>query len=179
MRGIYFFLFICLCVLFFVKIATHRVSGVSMMPTLENKDYLFIIKGKKPSRYSLVTFAPKKHSADSYVKRILGLPGDRIWLDKNTVYLNHQMAQSNPTPENELQLSGSDLPDGTLKVRVTWEVASKLQGLEKIPEGQYFVLGDNRNHSNDSRHLGLIDQKQIEGVVSFRYYPLNRIGLID
>ncbi|OJG26536.1 signal peptidase I [Enterococcus caccae] len=136
------------------------------------------MKNAEPTRYSLITFQPREKKYESYVKRVIGLPGDRIWLDQNTVYLNFQMAESNPTPPNEEHLSGVDLPDGTLKIRVSWEVAAQLEGLSTIPKDQFFVLGDNRRHSTDSRELGLIDKNKIEGVVTFRYYPLNRLGLI-
>ncbi|OEG15355.1 signal peptidase I [Enterococcus quebecensis] len=150
-----------------------------MLPTLKNNDRLLVMKGEYPSRYNLITFVPKNKEKESYIKRVLGLPGDRIWLDQNNLYINHQMSSSNLTPENESALLGSELPDGTLKVRVSWEVAAKLQGISSIPEHQYFVLGDNRRHSTDSRQLGLIDFKQIEGVVRFRYYPLDRLGSIN
>ncbi|WP_086314604.1 signal peptidase I [Enterococcus sp. 7F3_DIV0205] len=163
---------------FFMKIKAHMVSGESMIPTLQNKDRLFIVKSKDPTRYSIITFQPNEVPNESYVKRVMGLPGDRIWLDQNTLYLNGQMAETNPTPADETNLSGIELPDGTLKVRVTWEVAAKLEGLTMIPDNQFFVLGDNRKHSADSRELGLIDRNKIEGVVTFRYYPLNRLGLI-
>lgn len=165
--------------MFLLRVKTHVVVGESMLPTLNNHDRIAVIKKKEPKRYSLVTFQPGDKKSESYVKRVLGLPGDRIWLDQNTVYLNHQMAENNPTPPNETGLTGIDLPDGTLKVRVTWEVAAKLEGLSTIPKDQFFVLGDNRRHSKDSRELGLIAKDKIEGVVAFRYYPFQRFGLID
>lgn len=177
-QGVFFALAIG-CVVFLTKIQTHRVNGISMLPSLQDKDYLLIVKGKKPSRYSIITFQPKEQSQDSFVKRVVGVPGDRIWLDKNTVYLNHQMDSANPTPENELTLSGVDLPDGTLKIRVNWDIAAKLQGLSMIPKDQFFVLGDNRGSSVDSRQLGLIHSKQIEGVVSVRYFPFHSLGPVD
>lgn len=155
------------------------VSGESMVPTLQTGDRLFVSKNEVPNRYSLITFQPREQKQESYVKRVMGLPGDCIWLDKNTLYLNYQMAPSNPTPQNDWNLSGVDLPDGTLKVRVTWEVAAQLEGLSSIPDNHFFVLGDNRAHSTDSRQLGLIDGEKIEGVVKFRYYPFNRLGPID
>ncbi|WP_430602839.1 signal peptidase I [Enterococcus sp. DIV0724b] len=166
-------------ILFFIKVAPHAVSGESMKPTLQNNDHLFVSKHEAPKRYSLITFQPREKKNESYVKRVIGMPGDRIWLDQNTVYLNAQMAKKNPTPSNESELSGLDLPDGTLKIRVTWEVAAKLEGLSEIPNNQFFVLGDNRRHSTDSRELGLVDKNKIEGVVKFRYYPFNRLGLIE
>ncbi|WP_249921881.1 signal peptidase I [Candidatus Enterococcus palustris] len=178
LRRISFFLLLLFGILFLVKVKPHVVSGESMLPTLHNKDRLFSMKNAEPTRYSLITFQPREEKHESYVKRVIGLPGDRIWLDKNTVYLNFQMAESNPTPPNEEHLSGVDLPDGTLKIRVSWEVAAQLEGLSTIPKNQFFVLGDNRRHSTDSRELGLIDKNKIEGVVTFRYYPLNRLGLV-
>lgn len=174
-----FLLVLFLGILFLIKIKPHQVSGESMMPTLENGDRLFILKNEDPQRYSVITFEPKGNKDESYIKRVIGMPGDRIWLDQNTVYLNSQMAETNPTPPNEENLSGVELPDGTLKVRVDWEIAAELEGLSTIPADHYFVLGDNRRHSTDSREMGLIDQDQVEGVVKFRYFPFNRLGTID
>ncbi|XUD02336.1 signal peptidase I [Enterococcus sp. AZ177] len=179
LKEILFISFMIIGVFFLIKIKTHMVSGESMLPTLQTNDRLFIAKGKSPNRYSLITFQPREEKEESYVKRVMGMPGDRIWLDHNTLYLNYQMSDTNPTPQNNWYLSGEELPDGTLKVRVTWETAAKLDGLSAIPENQFFVLGDNRSNSTDSRQLGLIKLKQIEGVVQYRYYPFNRLGPID
>ena len=174
-----FIVFMICCLIFLSQTRFHRVDGESMLPTVKNNDYLFISKRTPVLRYSVVTFEPPGKPDESYIKRIVAIPGDRIWLDKNMVYLNYQMADDNLTPANDQYLSGADLPDGTLKVRVTWDVAAALEKYDRIPEGYYFVLGDNRNHSTDSRHLGLIEQKKIEGVAVFRYYPFSRIGAID
>lgn len=179
LKNVVFLLIMLIGVLFLIKVKTHIVSGESMMPTLQNKDRLFVLKNEKPERYSLITFQPGEKKNESYIKRVIGMPGDRIWLDQNNVYLNSQMAETNPTPPNEENLLGSDLPDGTLKVRVTWEVAAKLKDFSTIPENQFFVLGDNRRNSKDSREMGLINEDQIEGIVKYRYYPFNRIGTID
>lgn len=174
-----FLLILLLGMLLLLKIETHMVSGESMSPTLKNKDRLFIVKKAEPKRYSVITFQPRSKKNESYIKRVIGLPGDRVWLDQNTVYLNFQMAKKNPTPPNDEKLSGIDLPDGTLKIRVSWEVAAQLEGLSTIPKNNFFVLGDNRRHSTDSRELGLIDKNKIEGVAILRYYPLDRLGLIE
>ena len=179
LKNTLFLLFLLIGILFLIKVKTHVVSGESMMPTLKNGDRLFVLKNAEPQRYSLITFQPEEKKNESYIKRVIGLPGDRIWLDQNTLYLNSQMAETNPTPPNEENLSGVDLPDGTLKIRVDWEVAAQLKDFSTIPEEYYFVLGDNRRNSTDSRELGLINTEQIEGVVKYRYYPFNRIGTID
>lgn len=177
-KEVMFILFLVIGIIFLVKIKTHLVSGESMLPTLKTDDRLFVAKGKMPSRYSLITFQPRENKEESYVKRVIGLPGDRIWLEHNTLYLNYQMKPSNATPPNNLNLSGEELPDGTLKIRITWETAAKFERISTIPENHFFVLGDNRTNSTDSRQLGFIDLEQIEGVVQFRYYPLNRLGSV-
>lgn len=174
------FLILIGCSLWFlITMKAHRVVGHSMEPALSNQDYLFVRKGAIPKRYSLITFEPKGKTNDSYIKRVIGVPGDTIWLDNNTLYLNHQMKAKQIRPQVNSHLAGEELPDGTLKIWVTEEVAKALYRVKKIPEETYFVLGDNRNHSTDSRQLGLISKKDIEGVVKFRYYPFSKLGKID
>ena len=170
-------LIVC-CLLFLIRVKTHRVSGVSMSPTFENNDRIFVAKGKVPSRLDIVTFSPKDKPKDSYVKRVVGMPGDTIWLEENKLFINHQLKEGAQTPISNTDKRAIDLPDGTIKVNVSVDVMNQLSGLSKIPKDQYFLLGDNRNHSTDSRMMGFIDAKQIEGVVSYRYYPLNKIGFV-
>lgn len=163
---------------FLVALRPHQVDGQSMMPTLADRDRLLVFKSKSPNRYDLIVFDPQTKDASSYVKRVIGLPGDRIWLDNNTLYLNSQLAETDQTIKSNQFLTGEDLPDSTLKLWVNEEVARALYGLDEIPANHYFVLGDNRNHSTDSRKLGLIEDKQIEGIVVYRYFPLNRLGSV-
>ncbi|WP_375180332.1 signal peptidase I [Enterococcus rotai] len=167
-----FFLCIFLGILFLIKVAPHVVDGSSMFPTLENGDRIFVNKGETPKRYSIVTLDPLKKKKESYVKRVVGLPGDSIWLEGTSLFLN----QEQPTFSVEGSSKSSQLPDGTIKITVNKAVAQKMEGLERIPADNYFVLGDNRNHSNDSRSFGLVSAKQIEGVAMYRYYPVTRLG---
>lgn len=167
------------CLWFLIFNKAHQVKGYSMEPAIENNDRLFIRKGAEPKRYSLITFDPTGEQKESYVKRVVGMPGDTLWIDNNTLYLNHQMKEETEPPRTNSALSGEELPDGTIKMWVTEEVAKKLYKVKKIPQNGYFVLGDNRNHSTDSRKLGLIAKKQIEGVVIFRYYPFSKLGAIS
>ncbi|WP_348921203.1 signal peptidase I [Enterococcus rotai] len=167
-----FFLCIFLGILFLIKVAPHVVDGSSMFPTLENGDRIFVNKGETPKRYSIVTLDPLKKKKESYVKRVVGLPGDSIWLEGTSLFLN----QEQPTFSVEGSSKSTQLPDGTIKITVNKAVAQKMEGLERIPADNYFVLGDNRNHSNDSRSFGLVSAKQIEGVAMYRYYPVTRLG---
>jgi signal peptidase I len=166
------------CVIFLIRVKTHQVSGESMAPTFENRDRIFVAKKQEPKRLDIVTFSPKNNAKESYVKRVIGIPGDTIWLEENKLFINHQMKERAQQPISDTDKRAIDLPDGTIKVDVSVDVMNQLKGLTKIPKNQYFLLGDNRNHSTDSRMMGLIDQAQIEGVVTFRYYPLNRCGFV-
>lgn len=171
------FVIIC-CVLFLFRVKTHRVSGQSMAPTFENNDRIFVTKGKSPTRYDIVTFSPKDKPKESYVKRVVGQPGDTIWFEENKLFINHQMKAQSKVPVSDTDKRAIDLPDGTVKIDVSVVVMNQLKDLNKIPEDAYFLLGDNRNHSTDSRMMGLIEKEQIEGVVSFRYYPFNKVGFV-
>ncbi|WP_086350797.1 signal peptidase I [Candidatus Enterococcus clewellii] len=160
LAGILFFLF---------AFQKHTVDGVSMAPTLKDGDRIIIQRTQELQRYNLITFEPKDQPGKSFVKRVIGLPGDAIRVGENTLYLNGDQSFSPDT---------DDLPDGTLKVSIAYEVQYALTGLTEIPEDHYFVLGDNRIQSNDSRSFGLISKKQIEGIVVFRYFPFASIGLL-
>lgn len=81
-----FFLCVSLCVLFLFKVKTHAVEGFSMFPTLENGDRIFVNKGEAPKRYSIITLDPLKKKKESYVKRVIGLPGDSIWLEGTSFF---------------------------------------------------------------------------------------------
>ncbi len=168
--------FVLSCLGFLVFIQTHRVDGQSMKPTLQDHDRLFVRKNQTPERYDLITFTPPNNPKESYVKRVIGLPGDRIWVDNNSVYLNQSLAEEDQVMTSNQFLSGEDLPDGTIKVWVTEAVAKESYSMRVIPADHYFVLGDNRNHSTDSRHFGLVKKQAVEGVVTFRYYPVTRLG---
>lgn len=174
-----FVLFIAIAVFLLVAFKTHRVSGNSMVPTFKNNDRIIVKKNATPKRYDIVTFDPEIPDDPSYVKRIIGVPGDQIWTEPNAVYLRPSNAVPWQKEQNEAQqfVIGM-LPDSTIKVLVHEEVALNLEGFSTIPKGSYFVLGDNRADSKDSRAIGLIEENQIEGVVMFRYFPFNKIGLV-
>lgn len=157
---------------FFLRFTAHQVDGQSMEPTFQNGDRILIVKTKEITRYSIVAFDPKYTEDDSYVKRVIGLPGDKIQVRGLSLYLLPKENEQDEVEDSE------ELSDGTIKVTLSQQAANELLHLDRIPADQYFVQGDNRLHSSDSREFGLIESNQIEGIVVYRYYPLNTMGLV-
>lgn len=143
------------------------VKGESMLPTLENHNRLIINKIGKIDRFDLIVFdAPdvKKGTKAEYIKRVIGLPGDRLVMKDDVLYINGK-AYKEPYVKRG---NGKTTKDFTLE-----EIAGKTI----IPDGYYFVMGDNRLKSNDSRRFGLISKDSIIGKVTLRFYPLEDAGL--
>lgn len=168
-------IFAVLVFFFILNTSPHVVDGDSMKPTLLDADRVIVRRTKEPKRYEVITFKPPVKSEFQYVKRIIGMPGDLIWTEGNDLFINHQAAA---LPEASDQSAASELPDGTIKINISEAALEQLSQLKKIPKDQYFVLGDNRNNSSDSRTFGLVDGQAIEGVVSFRFAPFDTIGWI-
>ncbi|WP_086350025.1 signal peptidase I [Candidatus Enterococcus clewellii] len=161
--------------LFIFNTSPHMVDGDSMNPTLINGDKVIVTRTKKPERYDIITFDPPVDSDFQYVKRVIGMPGDAIWVNGSELFIN----EGGKVPENMEETAANELPDGTIKVTLSTKALEQLENVEKIPENCYFVLGDNRDNSSDSRDFGLVGSSSIEGIVSFRYGPMNSIGWIS
>ncbi|GLC87421.1 signal peptidase I [Lysinibacillus piscis] len=151
------------------------VDGESMMPTLENGDRMIVNKfGYKigePERFDIVVFhAPEQKN---YIKRVIGLPGDTLEYKDDQLYINGE-----PLDEPYLDTYKSQLTEGTLTEDFTLKDidASLEDGV--IPEGYIFVMGDNRRYSKDSRHIGLVAQKEIIGNTSLIFWPFNDIKIV-
>ncbi len=161
---------ICFAIVFLI---THFVgqrtvvSGSSMEDTLSDGDNLIVDKLSyrfhNPERYDVVVF-PYQYEEDTYyIKRIIGLPGEVVNIDSDgTVYINGEPLDENYGTETILNsgLASSDIVLG---------------------EDEYFVLGDNRNNSTDSRfeQVGNIHGSDIVGKAWVRVYPFNEFGLVD
>jgi len=152
-----------------------RVGGASMMPTYEDGDFVLVNKiGKKISgieRFDVIVF--KTPNDETYIKRVIGLPGDHIAYENDTLYINGEALE-----EPYLDLHKKQLLDtGTLTQDFTLQ---SLTDHSTIPEGYLFVLGDNRRNSIDSRYssVGLVPMEKVFGKTSIRLYPLDSIGIV-
>ena len=137
------------------------VSGDSMNPTLENGEILLLNKLENDyERFDIVIIDFDNGIVkEKLIKRIIGLPGEKIEYISGKLYINDKYVK------DEFESSTYDF--------------STLSLGDKIPEGKYLVLGDNRTNSSDSRMLGLIDKKDIEGSISSRIYPFNKFGKVE
>ncbi|MBO0421745.1 signal peptidase I [Enterococcus plantarum] len=148
-----------------------EVVGISMEPTYHESDRLWQSSFLNPKRFDVATF-PSPRDGKRIVKRIVGLPGDTIRMENDQLYINDKKYDEPYLDEFKNALTdGNPLTtDFTLKNSATAPATV-------VPEGKYFVLGDNRRKTDDSRYFGFVDKEAIVGVVYFRYYPLNKIGV--
>lgn len=147
----------------------NKVKGQSMEPTYHDGEQIFTDKisyhFNQPKRGDVVVFRSPVNINDDYIKRIIGLPGEQIKINSGHVFINSQLL-------NEIEYLDSSVYTGPESfLRENQEVT--------IPEGTYFVMGDNRQHSRDSRDFGPVVPKEFVGKVFFRYWPTNRFGKID
>ena len=139
-----------------------RVEGTSMLPRLEDHDRLFINKFvyhiESIHRDDIVVFHYPRDPAKSYIKRVIGLPGDRIWINDGHVWVNGA------------ELDESYVPD---RYRDTRSMAETI-----IPDDSYFVMGDHRSISSDSREFGSVERDLIYGKAVFVYWPAKDAGVV-
>jgi signal peptidase I len=139
-----------------------KVEGTSMTPGLADQERIFI--NKFTYRFGLgniergdtVVFKAPVDEEKSYIKRVIGLPGDRVRIEQGQVYVNGR-----PLVEHYIQEDYRDL--GSMEEKV-------------VPAGKYFVLGDHRNSSSDSRAWGWVPRERIYGKAVFAYWPLAKMG---
>jgi len=156
-----------LCVLLFLYIVKSLffswavIDGDSMMPSIQNRDIVIVVKTMQTYKRGDIVIC---HSGKGYernlIKRVIGVPGDVIEIDT----INHRVLV------NQVVL------DEPYLLEETWEYGDVHYPV-KVPPGQYFVMGDNRNNSLDSRYseIGTLPSKNIEGKVKIRVYPFSRI----
>ncbi|KMY53597.1 signal peptidase I [Bacillus sp. FJAT-27231] len=149
-------------------IAPIVVDGESMMPTLNDGDWMIVNKLGEPQRFDIVVFHAPEHK--DYIKRVIGLPGDKVEYKDDKLYINGKYYKEPYLDEYKEQEPGPLTPDFTLQ---------DITGEETVPKGEIFVLGDNRLYSKDSRHIGTIKIDEVVGDTSVVFWPLNKIRLVD
>lgn len=139
-----------------------KVEGGSMEPGLEDQERIFINKlvyrWEKIERGDIVVFRYPRDPHKSFIKRVIGLPGDRVRIAFGHVYLNGRL------------ISESYVPDDFLDTRSYPETT--------VPPNAYFVLGDHRSMSNDSRDFGPVSRTYIYGKAVFGYWPMDKLGIL-
>jgi len=145
----------------------NQVKGVSMEPTFKSGDYILTLKityKLRPiERGDVIVFKSPRNPEIEYIKRVIGLPGDKIVIANGQVFVNNKLL-------NETYISATTN---------LWENGFVKENQPLIvPENHVFVMGDNRPRSSDSRDFGPIAISLIEGVVFYRYYPPQKAGFI-
>jgi signal peptidase I len=137
-----------------------KVEGTSMMPGLEDQERIFVNKfvyrWEPIERGDIVVFRYPRDTSKSYIKRVIGLAGDHIRIENGEVYVNGRALDEDYVP--------SDYADA----RSFGEIV--------VPSSSYFVLGDHRTMSNDSRDFGSVNERYIYGKAVFGYWPMEKLG---
>lgn len=145
----------------------HQVKGASMETNFHDGEYILTDKisyrFNDPKRGEVVIFKAPRNPELDYIKRIIGLPGEKIEIENGSVFINDKELKEEYLPEDLNVSGGLFLPKGK-------EIT--------IPDSSYFVLGDNRHHSSDSREWGPIQKENIVGKAFFRYWPPQLIGIL-
>lgn len=144
----------------------HKVSGLSMFPTFNDGDYIMTDKLSyrfgSPKKGDIIVLKNPRNEEQDFIKRIIAVPGDTLKVEESSVYVNGQRLAESYLPSGTYTRSGGFLNEGV-------EI--------KAGPNQYFVFGDNRERSSDSREWGSLTKEEIIGKVFFRYWPPKSFGL--
>ncbi len=154
-------------VIYLFILTPNQVKGASMEPTFHSGDYILTsritYKFRNPQRGDVIVFKSPKNPDIEYIKRIIGLPGDKILIENGEVYVN-----------------GIKLEETYISAKTNlWEGGFVQEGKAiEVPDGYLFVMGDNRPRSSDSREFGPIPFDSVVGQVFYRYFPTSVMGAI-
>jgi signal peptidase I len=146
----------------------YQVNGESMGPNFQDKEYiltsLISLKISELERGDVIVFQAPTNAEKDYIKRVIGIPGDTVELINGKVYVNGQKLNEAYLSENTSTDSRVFLREGAVKT---------------VPPDSYFVLGDNRSISSDSREWGFVKKEEIIGKSVLVYWPVNRFRILD
>lgn len=154
-------------VIYLFLMQPHEIKGSSMEPIFHDKEYILTDKISyrlhTPVRGDVVIFKAPVNPDVDYIKRVIGLPGDKVKVQSGAVYVNGEKLKEEYLKDQTFLFPGSFLTEG---VEIT------------VPPENLFVMGDNRPHSSDSRQFGPIVINSVVGRAFFRYWPLNVLGVL-
>lgn len=166
LQGIVVIMAILVMVYLFIM-SPQEINGASMEPNFYNGEYILTNKVSYkiglPTRGDVVIFKSPRNKDIDYIKRVIGLPGDEVELRDSTFFVNGLEVEEPYIPEGTYTYGGSYLQEDSSIV---------------VPEGMYFVVGDNRQHSSDSREFGPIPLEDFIGQAFLRYFPFDRAGVL-
>ena len=147
----------------------HEVKGNSMYPNFEHSEFLLTDKityrlNGEPQRGDVIVFHAPVNDQYDYIKRIIALPGETVAVKDGKFFVNEKEVDEIYLPGETYTRNGKFVKEETT---IT------------VPDQHYFVSGDNRNHSSDSRDWGTVPRENIVGRVWLRYWPLDRFGKIE
>ncbi|ULT59434.1 signal peptidase I [Neobacillus drentensis] len=145
------------------------VEGASMMPTLRDQDRMVVSKVGEPKRFDIVVFHATENT--DYIKRVIGLPGDRIEYKDDTLFVNGKAYKEPYLDEYKREIETGPLT-------ASFKLEETAVGSATVPKGQLFVMGDNRRKSKDSRRIGAIPMDKVIGTTKIVYYPIKEIKII-
>lgn len=152
---------------YFFLIQPHRVQGDSMLPNFVNGELILTdkisYKIRQPSRGDVVVFRAPQDAGKDFIKRIVGLPGETLELAEGKIYVNGNAIDEQYLGPGFVTLGGSFLREGAKVI---------------VPDAEYLVLGDNRNHSSDSREWGTIKKSEVVGRAFIIYWPPPSFALV-
>ncbi len=152
-----------------------KVDGASMEPTLQNNDRMYVNKlFYTPERGDVVIIKSNKTNDKFWIKRVIAVEGDTLFIDFRTgdVYVNDEII-------DEPYINEETLTFGNYVNHLLVQGQFTRENPLTIPEGEVFVMGDNRNHSSDSRAIGTVAVEDVEGHAVFRFWPLDKMGSFD
>ncbi len=137
-----------------------KVEGTSMMPGLEDQERIFVNKfvyrWEPIQRGDIIVFRYPRDTSKSYIKRVIGIAGDHIRIETGQVYVNGEPLDEDYVP--------TDYADARSYAEIV------------VPANNFFVLGDHRSMSNDSRDFGTVNERYIYGKAVFGYWPMEKLG---
>ncbi|APP12630.1 signal peptidase I [Lactiplantibacillus plantarum subsp. plantarum] len=152
-----------------------RVDGPSMEPNLDDNERVAVVKIAKIQHLSVIVFNAYQVDPDArsktvkYVKRVIGMPGDTVKSEDGRLYVNGKLVPQKFISQYERTQGTTNWDLSTLENRYSWNLKTT-----KVPKHSYFVLGDHRSVSNDSRYWGFVPANKVLGVVKVPFWDSNK-----